>query len=330
MIDNHDIQDAKENLDSIKTRNDTNADEEVLFAALSLYTWAGMKKKEITAAKFKDIVYDGDDIVGIKTNGNDKKYFIRLFGHPKQVLRQYLHYMSDSHNRSPDTTPDLPLFPGYDGQSGERKLSRHIKKLGEGNNGLSCTNEWKLSYLRDVGMVDYYNNLIENDFSAEQALQRTAEQFRMTESQTYKRIKGVKYRVPPNNYDKFLAHCFETETLDFTNDRKVKSHEEKGLSLIDKIRCSSDDKKSYHETFQNVLSRERENFLRKQSEKKEKTPKLSCHEELRKKLDELTPTEENPSIPYFDRIESMWRDDCNDKDDQEKSNEDDQENPDKN
>ncbi|MCP4254628.1 MAG: hypothetical protein GY775_14745 [Candidatus Scalindua sp.] len=45
MIDNDDIRNAYESLERIKTRDDINVDEEVLFAALSLFTWAGMKKK---------------------------------------------------------------------------------------------------------------------------------------------------------------------------------------------------------------------------------------------------------------------------------------------
>jgi len=327
MIDNLDIRGAHENLESIKIRNDTNADEEVLYAALSLFTWAGMKKKEIASARFGDIAYDGDDIVGINTNGNDNKNFIRLFGHPKQVLIQYLHYMSDS--RSPETTPDSPLFPDYDGQSGQRQLSRHIDKLGEGNEGLSCSNEWKLSDLREIGMVDYYNNVIENDFSESQALQGTAKQFRISERQTDKKKRGVKDRVR-GNFEKFLGLYDLTATLDYTNDRKVKNHEEKGLRVIDKIKCSSDAKESCRRVFLSNLSEEKEKFFRRQSEERKKTPKLSDREEFRKKYDELTPTEENPSLPYFDRIESMWRDDCNDKDNQDKSDEDDQDIPDKN
>ena len=94
----------------IKTRTDNNIDGEVLYAALSLFTWAGMKKKEIASAKIQDIVYNGDNIIGININRDNNADSIRLFGHPKQVLIQYLQYLNNSELY---TTPDSPLFPVY-------------------------------------------------------------------------------------------------------------------------------------------------------------------------------------------------------------------------
>ena len=64
----------------------------MLHAALVLYMYAGLKKKEISEAKIKDVKFNNNDrISGIVTNSQEGNgNFVFLTGFPAQVLDEYL------------------------------------------------------------------------------------------------------------------------------------------------------------------------------------------------------------------------------------------------
>ena len=330
MIDNYDIQDAYESLREIKTRTGNNIDGEVLYAALSLLTWAGMEKKEVVSAKIQDIVYDGDNIVGINLNSDNEADLIRLFGHPKRVFTEYLQYLNN--NEDYDTNPDSPLFPGYIGESGKQNLYRHMKNLGETYTRWCNQYEWELGFLKEIGRSDYYLKKKESEVSEELALEETATQFRIGNKQVKDSIseKSQNSRRRIREYHCHWDKMYGLRGLDFSNEGEIQEYKEEAFRLIKRLPYSTETKLSTKQSFLSDLAEAREDYFRKQSEERKKTPKLSDREEFRKKYDELTPTEEIPSPHNLDWTESMWRDDCNDKYDQEKSDEDDQDISDKN
>ena len=62
---------------------------------------------------------------------------------------------SGNHNLSPNS----PLFPNYEGKSGERQINRHLKKLPPFEMG-GISQDWNLDKLPEFGMTDYYQNEI--------------------------------------------------------------------------------------------------------------------------------------------------------------------------
>ena len=68
MIPDHEIKNAFENLARLKSSKTKKVDSIMLHAALVLYMCAGLKKKEISEVKIKDVKYQNDRISGIVPN----------------------------------------------------------------------------------------------------------------------------------------------------------------------------------------------------------------------------------------------------------------------
>ena len=128
MIPDHEIKNAFENLARLKNTKTKNIDTIMLHAALVLYMCAGLKKKEISEVKIQDVKYEGGRISGIDPNSQGRNdNFVRLTGFPAQVLHEYLDHLRSSGKHK--LSPNSPLFPDYEGDSGQKKLSRHLEKI---------------------------------------------------------------------------------------------------------------------------------------------------------------------------------------------------------
>jgi integrase len=212
----------------------------MLHAYLALYTYAGLKKHELSKAKIKDVRFNNNGgISGIVTNsqgGNGN--FVPLTGFPAQVLKDYLDYLRSSgkHNMSPNS----PLFPNYEGKNGERQMNRHLKKVPPFKMG-DILQDWNLDKLPEFGMADYYQNEINAGKTQDEAIQNTASQYRVTERTVTDNLAQDKKETQAS-FDELLKHWDELVTKNKSDQQEIDAFRDEGIRLIDKMRIKDKDK----------------------------------------------------------------------------------------
>lgn len=248
MIPDHEIKDVFENLALLKGSKTKYIDTIMLHAALVLYMCAGLKKKEISEVKIQGVKYEGGRISGIDPNsqgGNDN--FVRLTGFPAQVLHEYLVYLRSSGKHKP--SPISPLFPEYEGDSGQKKLSRHLEKIPPFRIG-DFTEKWDLNKLMEFGMADHYQNEIKSGKTPDEAIQSTARQYRINERTVVDNLNQNKKQIQ-DSFEKLLKHWEELIIKKFSDKKEVKTFREEGIKLINSIQTK--DKQKIIEMFNNSI-----------------------------------------------------------------------------
>jgi hypothetical protein len=240
MIPDNEIKDASDNFDRLKSSKIKNVDSIMLHAYLTLYTYAGLKKHELSKAKIKDVRFNNNGgISGIVTNSQGENgKFVPLTGFPAQVLEEYLDYLRSSGNHN--LSPNSPLFPNYEGKSGERQINRHLKKLPPFEMG-NISQDWNLDKLPEFGMADYCKNEIRSGKTQNQAIQNTAGQYRVTQRTVTDNLDQKK-KGTPATLDELLKHWDELVTKNNPDQQEIDAFRDEGIRLIDKMRIKDKDK----------------------------------------------------------------------------------------
>jgi len=248
VISDHEIKDAFENLARLKSSKTKNVDSIMLHAALVLYICAGLKKKEIADVKIQDVKYGGGRISGIDPNSQGAHdNFVRLKGFPAKVLNEYLGHLRSSGKYK--ITPDSPLFPDYKGDSGQKKLSRHLEKIPPFRIG-DFTEKWDLNKLMEFGMTDHYQSEIKSGKTPDEAIQSTARQYRINERTVVDNLNQNKKQIQ-DSFEKLLKHWDELMIKKFSDQEEVDAFRENGIKLINSIQTK--DKQKIREMFNNSI-----------------------------------------------------------------------------
>ena len=248
MIPDHEIKDAFENLARLKSSKAKNIDIIMLHAALVLYMCAGLKKKEISEVKIQDVKYEAGCISGIDPNSQGRNdNFVRLTGFPAQVLHEYLDHLRSSGKYK--ITPDSPLFPNYEGDSGKKKLSRHLEKIPSFRIG-DFTEKWDLNKLMEYGIADHYQNEIKSGKTHDEAIQSTARQYRINERTVVDNLTQNKKQIQ-DSFEKLLIHWDELIIKKFSDQEEVDAFRGEGIKLINSIQTK--DKQKVIEMFNNSI-----------------------------------------------------------------------------
>lgn len=95
-------------------------DKHVLNSALELGYSFFFPKKDLYSFKVRD-VFDGNKVLDRITRGNKN---ISTLPALEVFLKQHIQYLREHYS----IEQNAPLFPGYEGESGKKKLQRHIRK----------------------------------------------------------------------------------------------------------------------------------------------------------------------------------------------------------
>ena len=249
MIPDNEIKDAFENLARLKSSKTKDVDSIMLHAVLVLYMCAGLKKKEISEAKIKDVNFNNNGhISGIVTNSQEGNgNFVPLTGFSAQALKEYLDYLRSSGNHN--LSPNSPLFPNYEGDSGQRQISRHLEKVPPFKMG-DFLQGWNLDELSEFGMADHYQNEIKSGKTENQAIQNTASQYRVAQKTVTDNLNQNKKKTL-NSFEKLLKHWDELVTKK-SDQKEVDAFRDEGVKLIDKMRIKDKDK--IKEMFNNSIN----------------------------------------------------------------------------
>jgi hypothetical protein len=233
MIPDNEIKDAFDNLARLKGSKIKKIDSIMLHAVLVLYMYAGLKKKEITKVKIKDIKYTHGRITGIDPNSQGGTgSVVPLTGFPARVLDEYLGYLKSSGKYN--LSPNSPLFPDYAGDNGQRQINRHLKKIPPFKMG-DFFEDWDLDALSEFGMADYYKVQIKSGKTENQAIQNTAKQYRVTERTVTDNINQDKKETQAS-FDELRAHWDQLAVKEFSDQTEVDEFREKGIKLIKKMK----------------------------------------------------------------------------------------------
>lgn len=220
----------------------------MLHAALVLYMCAGLKKKEISEVKIQDVKYEGGRISGIDPNLQGvHDNFVRLKGFPAKVLNEYLSYLKSSGKHK--ITPDSPLFPDYEGDSGQKKLSRHLEKIPQFRIG-DFTEKWDLNKLMEYGITDHYQTEIKSGKTHDEAIKSTARQYRLNERSVVDNLTQNKKQIQ-DSFEKLLIHWDELMIKKFSDQEEVDAFRKNGIKLINSIQTK--DKQKIREMFNNSI-----------------------------------------------------------------------------
>ena len=248
MIPDHEIKDAFENLTRLKNSKTKKVDTIMLHAAMVLYMCAGLKKKEISEVKIQDVKYEGGRISDIDSNLQGvHDNFVRLKDFPAQVLHEYLDHLRSSGKYK--ITPDSPLFPNYEGDSGQKKLSRHLEKIPPFRIG-DFTGNWDLNKLMEYGIADHYQTEIKSGKTHDEAIQSTARQYRINERTVVDNLTQNKKQIQ-DSFEKLLIHWDELIIKKFSDQEEVDAFREEGIKLINSIQTK--DKQKIIEMFNNSI-----------------------------------------------------------------------------
>ena len=246
VIPDHEIKNAFENLARLKSSKTKNVDSIMLHAALVLYMCAGLKKKEISEVKIHDVKYEAGRISDIDPYLQGVHYnFVRLKGFPAQVLHEYLDHLRSSGKHK--LSPNSPLFPNYEGDSGQKKLSRHLEKIPPFRIG-DFTEKWDLNKLMVYGIADHFQNEIKSGKTHDEAIQSTARQYRLNERSVADNLTQNKKQIK-DSFEKLLIHWDELIIKKFSDQEEVDAFRKEGITLINSIQTK--DKQKIIEMFNN-------------------------------------------------------------------------------
>jgi hypothetical protein len=248
VIPDYEIKDAFENLARLKGSKIKKVDSIMLHAAMVLYMCAGLKKKEISEVKIQDVKYEGGRISGIDPNSQGRNdNFLQLTGFPAQVLHEYLGHLRSSGKYR--IVPDSPLFPNYEGDSGQKKLSRHLEKIPPFRIG-DFTEKWDFNKLMEYGIADHYKNIIKSGRTHDEAIQSTARQYRFNERSVVDNLTQNKKQIQ-DSFEKLLKHWDELIIKKFSDQKEVETFREEGIELIKSMRIKG--KRKIKEMFNNSI-----------------------------------------------------------------------------
>ncbi|MGA2959864.1 MAG: ABC transporter substrate-binding protein, partial [Thermodesulfobacteriota bacterium] len=144
-----------------------------------LIFYSGVEQKEISNMKVGDVL-QGDSIRD-EITPTPGKGSTQLSGELKQALNDYLQGLKPTPNIS--LPPESPLFPGYEGENGVRKLRRHFEPF---------LGSLTFDDLRRAGANHFYKTLIGNGVDQLEAAKQTARQFRLKDKAVGHILKGTK------------------------------------------------------------------------------------------------------------------------------------------
>ena len=161
-----------------------------------------------------------------------------MTGFPAQVLHEYLVYLRSSGKHDP--SPNSPLFPNYEGDSGQKKLSRHLEKIPPFRIG-DFTEKWDLNKLMEYGIADHYQTEIKSGKIHDEAIQSTAGQYRINERTVVDNLTQNKKQIQ-DSFEKLLIHWDELIIKKFSDQEEVDAFRKKGIKLINSIQTKDKEK----------------------------------------------------------------------------------------
>jgi hypothetical protein len=155
---------------NIKTRKIAHIDSQVLFYALVLLFFCGLKKNEITSLKIKNLEYQGNKIIKINltSSGNSRmseSAEIVLTQKAETTLKNYLGYLKKNYSIDAES----PLFPKYFGKNGEKRLGRDLGRFSTGVG---------IRIISKIAVKHYYRKAKKAGLNEQNSLKETARQFR--------------------------------------------------------------------------------------------------------------------------------------------------------
>ena len=171
-----DIEGTLRQLKEIEDTSEKPIDGQILAHALLMVFYCGISRKEIPELTCGNIIFSGD-LPSAVVIGQDS---IPLHADIQQAISAYLQYLrSKGHGAG----PDAPLFPGYEGKSGEKKFSRHSDKVGV-----------SVARLHREGIYRQYREFREAGLDEQQSAKNTALIYRMTSRSV---LNSVNDTIPP-------------------------------------------------------------------------------------------------------------------------------------
>jgi hypothetical protein len=170
---------------NIKASKIGHIDNQVLFYALVLLFFCGLKKNEITSLKIKNLEYQGYKIIkiNITPSGNSpmsESEEIVLTQKAEKTLKNYLGYLKKNYSIGAES----PLFPKYFGKKGEKKLGRDLGRFSKFD-GIG------IRKIRKIAVTHYYRKVKKAGLNEQNSLTETAEQFRITEKSVNNILKDT-------------------------------------------------------------------------------------------------------------------------------------------
>ena len=110
-------------INEVEGSHHENIDGKALSCSLDLVYLAGLRKKEIPTLTIGDI-FQGNSVLNQIAPSSGRN--ISLSEDIRAVLYRYRQHLQSVNY---PVTPSSPLFPDYSGNSGEKKLDRHLKKF---------------------------------------------------------------------------------------------------------------------------------------------------------------------------------------------------------
>jgi hypothetical protein len=168
---------------NIKASKIGHIDNQVLFYALVLLFFCGLKKNEITSLKIKNLEYQGNKIIkiNITPSGNSpisESAEIVLTQKAETTLKNYLGYLKKNYSIDPESS----LFPRYFGKNGKKRLGRDLGRFSKGVG---------IRKIRKIAVKHYYRKVKKAGLNEQNSLTETADQFRISEKSVNNILKGT-------------------------------------------------------------------------------------------------------------------------------------------
>ncbi len=244
-------------------------DETVFNTALEIFAEHGFLKKRISEIKIRDI-YDGKD-VKTEIEIDTKKGLVKTAKDLKNILAQYIKYLT-ANGYSIDY--DAPLFPGYKGKNGPKKLLMHVQNysLFHDLNELKKTVRKKLSnQMADNGIplnkrVDQIaavtgtsSRMVKRSLGV--PVERRGRQYKETRGEVEKVLSSQDSKPDWNTYIKILDEIVVLEKTIALDESKVQELIKKALLLIPRSSFKDKDGISGEQRYQDFVSEQRNNFI---------------------------------------------------------------------
>ena len=168
---------------NIKASKIGHIDNQVLFYAVVLHFFCGLKKNEITSLKIKNLEYQGNKIIKINltSSGNSRmseSAEIVFTQKAETALKNYLGYLKKNYSIDAES----PLFPRYFGKNGEKRLGRDLGRFSKGVG---------IRKIRKIAVKHYYRKVKKAWLNEQNSLTETAKQFRITEKSVNNILKDT-------------------------------------------------------------------------------------------------------------------------------------------
>ena len=256
-------------LDKTKAREYSGiVDETVFNTALELFAEHGFSKKRISEIKIRDI-YDSKDVkteIVIKSKKGGERTTEKL----KNILTPYILYLTNKYSAQ----SNAPSFPGYEGDSGQKKLQRHVKLYSNYRdlNELKKTSRNKLiKSMADAGkplgdrvdqiaaVVGISSRMVKRSLGV--PVERRERQCTETRDEVEKLLSSHDSKADWNTYIKILDEIFVFEKTIALDERKVEELIKKALLLIPQSYFKDKDGISGEQRYRDYVSEQRKYFI---------------------------------------------------------------------